>query len=96
LFAFAQNSNAELDSLIVKGVANKGLKASQLQVDKYEANIKVLIHLKNNITITMKIIWLHNKQLNVLRQQFSFQQFMELRKKFTKRSMKKEKYEIQK
>jgi cobalt-zinc-cadmium resistance protein CzcA len=46
LFAFAQNSNAELDSLIVKGVTNKGLKASQLQVDKYEANIKVLIHLK--------------------------------------------------
>jgi cobalt-zinc-cadmium resistance protein CzcA len=47
-FAFAQNSNAELDSLIVKGIANnKGLKASQLQVDKYEANIKVLIHLKN-------------------------------------------------
>jgi cobalt-zinc-cadmium resistance protein CzcA len=39
-FAFAQNSNAELDSLIVKGVTNKGLKASQLQVDKYEANIK--------------------------------------------------------
>jgi cobalt-zinc-cadmium resistance protein CzcA len=38
-----QNSNAELDSLIVKGIANnKGLKASQLQVDIYEANIKVL------------------------------------------------------
>jgi cobalt-zinc-cadmium resistance protein CzcA len=48
-FAFAQNSNAELDSLIVKGINNKGLKASQLQVDKYEANIKVLIHLKTNI-----------------------------------------------
>jgi cobalt-zinc-cadmium resistance protein CzcA len=58
-FAFAQNSNAE-DSLIVKGIANnKGLKASQLQVDKY-ANIKVLIHLKKQIfiIITMKIIWL--------------------------------------
>jgi hypothetical protein len=58
-FAFAQNSNAELDSLIVKGIANnKGLKASQLQVDKYEANIKVLIHLKNKlfIIITMKIM----------------------------------------
>jgi cobalt-zinc-cadmium resistance protein CzcA len=55
----AQNSNAELDSLIVKG-NNKGLKASQLQVDKYEANIKVLIHLKKQIfiIITMKIIWL--------------------------------------
>jgi hypothetical protein len=59
-FAFAQNSNAELDSLIVKGIANnKGLK-HQLQVDKYEANIKVLIHLKKQIfiIITMKIIWL--------------------------------------
>jgi cobalt-zinc-cadmium resistance protein CzcA len=65
-FAFAQNSNAELDSLIVKGIANnKGLKASQLQVDKYEANIKVLIHLKNKYLLLMKIIF-PNKQLNVL------------------------------
>jgi cobalt-zinc-cadmium resistance protein CzcA len=88
-FAFAQNSNAELDSLIVKGIANnKGLKASQLQVDKYEANIKVLIHLKNKYLLLMKIIF-PNKQLNVLgHNSGSFQQFMELRKKFTKRSMK--------
>jgi cobalt-zinc-cadmium resistance protein CzcA len=54
LFAFAQNSNAELDSLIVKGVANKGLKASQLQVDKYEANIKVLIHLKKQNLLQLR------------------------------------------
>jgi cobalt-zinc-cadmium resistance protein CzcA len=57
-FAFAQ-IQTELDSLIVKGIANnKGLKASQLQVDKYEANIKVLIHLKKQIfiIITMKIM----------------------------------------
>jgi cobalt-zinc-cadmium resistance protein CzcA len=45
-FAFAQNSNAELDSLIVKGIANnKGLKASQLQVDKYEANKKKCLYI---------------------------------------------------
>lgn len=58
-FAFAQNSNAELDSLIVKGIANnKGLKASQLQVDKYEANIKSAYTFEKQIfiTITMKII----------------------------------------
>jgi cobalt-zinc-cadmium resistance protein CzcA len=60
-FAFAQNSNAELDSLIVKGIANnKGLKASQLQVDKYEANIKSAYTFEKQIIIiiTMKIIWL--------------------------------------
>lgn len=40
-FAFSQNSNPELNSLIVNGVKNnKGLKAYQLQVDKYQANIK--------------------------------------------------------
>ncbi|TDE05592.1 CusA/CzcA family heavy metal efflux RND transporter [Flavobacterium hiemivividum] len=40
-FAFAQNSNPELDSLIVKGITNnKGIKAIQLQVDKYQASIK--------------------------------------------------------
>jgi cobalt-zinc-cadmium resistance protein CzcA len=36
----SQNTNTELDSLIVSaGNNNKGLKASQLQVDKYQANI---------------------------------------------------------
>ncbi|MEN9910094.1 MAG: hypothetical protein RLZZ540_3253 [Bacteroidota bacterium] len=40
-FTFAQNSNEELNSLIAIGINNnKALKASQLQVDKFEANIK--------------------------------------------------------
>jgi cobalt-zinc-cadmium resistance protein CzcA len=34
----SQNTNTELDSLIVSAGNNKGLKASQLQVDKYQAN----------------------------------------------------------
>ena len=37
---FAQKPSTELDTLIVKGINNnKGLKAYQLQVVKYEANI---------------------------------------------------------
>jgi cobalt-zinc-cadmium resistance protein CzcA len=38
-FCLSQNTNTELDSLIVSWYNNKGLKASQLQVDKYQANI---------------------------------------------------------
>jgi cobalt-zinc-cadmium resistance protein CzcA len=39
--AFSQNSNAELDVLLGKAIENnKGIKASQLQVDKMKANIK--------------------------------------------------------
>ena len=38
--AFSQNSNSELDNLVAKALENnKGLKASQLQVDKMKANI---------------------------------------------------------
>ena len=40
-FAFAQNSNSELDQLILSGLKNnKGIKSYQLQVDKAQANIK--------------------------------------------------------
>ncbi len=40
-FAFSQNSNPELDSLMSKAIQNnKGIKAAQLQVDKAKANIK--------------------------------------------------------
>ncbi|MGZ9675884.1 CusA/CzcA family heavy metal efflux RND transporter [Flavobacterium sp. GNP001] len=40
-FAFSQNSNPELDSLLSKAIQNnKGIKAAQLQVDKTKANIK--------------------------------------------------------
>lgn len=39
--AFSQNSNPELDGLITKAFENnKGIKASQLQVEKMKANIK--------------------------------------------------------
>jgi len=40
--SFSQNSNSELDNLVTKAIENnKGLKASQLQVDKMKANINV-------------------------------------------------------
>jgi heavy metal efflux system protein len=40
-FSFAQNTNDELNQLIAKGIQNNtALKASQLQVDKFKANIK--------------------------------------------------------
>ena len=39
-FAFSQNSNPELESLMSKAIQNnKGIKAAQLQVDKTQANI---------------------------------------------------------
>ena len=40
-FAFSQNTNPELDSLMLKALQNnKGIKAAQLQVEKAKANIK--------------------------------------------------------
>nr|WP_314840083.1 CusA/CzcA family heavy metal efflux RND transporter [uncultured Flavobacterium sp.] len=40
-FAFSQNTNPELDSLLSKAIQNnKGIKAAQLQVEKAKANIK--------------------------------------------------------
>lgn len=40
-FAFSQNSNPELDSLMSKAIQNnKGIKAAKLQVDKAKSNIK--------------------------------------------------------
>ncbi len=40
-FAFSQNPTHELDSLLLKAIANnKGIQAGQLQVDKAKANIK--------------------------------------------------------
>ena len=40
-FAFSQNSNPELDSLLSKAIQNnKGIKAAQLQLDKAKTNIK--------------------------------------------------------
>jgi cobalt-zinc-cadmium resistance protein CzcA len=103
-FAFAQNSNAELDSLIVKGIANnKGLKASQLQVDKYEANIKSAYTFeKTNIYYNYdeNNLASNNKQLNVFgaQQRFSFPTVYGAQKKVYETEYEKEKasYEIQK
>jgi heavy metal efflux system protein len=61
-FAFSQENKSELDNLITKAIENnKGLKASQLQVDKMKANInaaytfdKTNIYYnydKNNLTV---------------------------------------------
>ncbi|MFT5217727.1 MAG: cobalt-zinc-cadmium resistance protein CzcA, partial [Glaciecola sp.] len=103
-FAFAQNSNAELDSLIVKGIANnKGLKASQLQVDRYEANIKSAYTFeKTNIYYNYdeNNLASNNKQLNVFgaQQRFSFPTVYGAQKKVYETEYEKEKasYEIQK
>jgi cobalt-zinc-cadmium resistance protein CzcA len=59
----------ELDSLIGKGITNnKGLKAYQLQVDKYQANIKLPIPLIKPIfiIITINNLASNNKQLKIL------------------------------
>jgi cobalt-zinc-cadmium resistance protein CzcA len=96
-FAFAQNSNTELDSLIVKGVANnKGLKASQLQVDKYEANIKSAYTFeKTNIYYNYdeNNLASNNKQLNVFgaQQRFSFPTVYGAQKKVYETEYEKEK-----
>jgi cobalt-zinc-cadmium resistance protein CzcA len=102
--AFAQNSNAELDSLIVKGIANnKGLKASQLQVDKYEANIKSAYTFeKTNIYYNYdeNNLAFNSKQLNVfgVQQRFSFPTVYGAQKKVYETEYEKEKasFEIQK
>jgi cobalt-zinc-cadmium resistance protein CzcA len=103
-FAFSQNSNTELDSLIVSGVNNnKGLKASQLQVDKYQANIKSAFTFeKTNIYYNSdpNNLASNNKQLNVfgVQQRFSFPTVYLAQKKLNSTEYEKEKtlYEIHK
>jgi cobalt-zinc-cadmium resistance protein CzcA len=103
-FAFAQNSNSELDSLIVKGITNnKGLKADQLQVDKYQANIKSAYTFdKTNIyyNYDQNNLASNNDPLKVFgaQQRFSFPTVYGAQKKVYEREYEKEKarFEIQK
>lgn len=103
-FAFSQNSNSELDSLIGKGIKNnKGLKAFQLQVDKYQANIK------NAYTFEKTTIYYNYDQNNLAynnqplkifgaQQRFSFPTVYGAQKKVNTTEFEKEKasFEIQK
>jgi cobalt-zinc-cadmium resistance protein CzcA len=103
-FAFSQNTNTELDSLIKSaGNNNKGLKASQLQVDKYQANINSAFTFeKTNIYYNSdpNNLASNNKQLNVfgVQQRFSFPTVYLAQKKLNSAEYEKEKalYEIQK
>jgi cobalt-zinc-cadmium resistance protein CzcA len=103
-FAFAQNSNSELDILIVKGITNnKGLKADQLQVDKYQANIKSAYTFdKTNIyyNYDQNNLASNNDPLKVFgaQQRFSFPTVYGAQKKVYEREYEKEKarFEIQK
>ncbi len=103
-FAFSQNTNTELDSLIVSAVNNnKGLKASQLQVDKYQANINSAFTFeKTNIYYNSdpNNLASNNEQLNVfgIQQRFSFPTVYSAQKKVNTTEYKKEKaiFEIQK
>ncbi|EIA07588.1 CusA/CzcA family heavy metal efflux RND transporter [Flavobacterium frigoris] len=103
-FAFSQNSNSELDSLIVKGVNNnKGLKALQLQVDKYQANIKSAYTFeKTNIyyNYDQNNLASNNEPLKIFgaQQRFSFPTVYGAQKRVNEAEYEKEKasFEIQK
>ncbi|MFT5714037.1 MAG: cobalt-zinc-cadmium resistance protein CzcA [Flavobacterium sp.] len=103
-FAFSQNSNTELDSLIASGINNnKGLKASQLQVEKYQANIKSAFTFeKTNIYYNYdpNNIAPNNQRLNVfgVQQRFSFPTVYAAQKKVNEAEYEKEKafFEIEK
>jgi cobalt-zinc-cadmium resistance protein CzcA len=103
-FAFSQNSNPELDSLIGKGITNnKGLKAYQLQVDKYQANIKTAyIFDKTNIyyNYDQNNMASNNEPLKIFgaQQRFSFPTVYGAQKKVNKTEYEKEKanFKIQK
>ena len=103
-FAFSQNSNPELESLMSKAIQNnKGIKAAQLQVDKTQANIssaytfeKTNVYYsydQNNLTTT-------NEPLKVfgVQQRFSFPTVYGAQKKVYTSEFEKEKasFDIQK
>ncbi|CAM4091882.1 CusA/CzcA family heavy metal efflux RND transporter [Flavobacterium weaverense] len=103
-FAFSQNSNPELESLMAKAIQNnKGIKAAQLQVDKTKANIsnaytfeKTNVYYsydQNNLTTT-------NEPLKVfgVQQRFSFPTVYGAQKKVYTSEFEKEKasFEIEK
>ena len=102
--AFSQNTNSELDGLIVSGIKNnKGLKALQLQVDKYQANIKTAYTFeKTNIyyNYDQNNLASNNRPLTVFgaQQRFAFPTVYRAQKKVNEREYEKEKanYNIQK
>ncbi|MGO4818264.1 CusA/CzcA family heavy metal efflux RND transporter [Flavobacterium sp. W22_SRS_FP1] len=102
--AFSQSTNKELDSLIVSAVnSNKGLKAAQLQVDKYQANINSAFTFeKTNIYYNsdQNNLAFNNEQLNVfgIQQRFSFPTVYSAQKKLNTTEYEKEKaiFKIQK
>lgn len=103
-FAFSQNSNPELETLISKASENnKGIKAAQLQVAKMEANIKTAYTFdKTNIyySYDQNNLALNNEPLRVfgIQQRFAFPTVYGLQKKVYSAEFEKEKanYEIQK
>ncbi|TWI00535.1 cobalt-zinc-cadmium resistance protein CzcA [Flavobacterium tiangeerense] len=103
-FAFSQNTNPELDSLIFKAMQNnKGIKAAQLQVDKTKANIKTANTFdKTNIyySYDQNNLALNNQPLRVfgVQQRFAFPTVYGAQKKVFSSEFEKEKanFEIQK
>ena len=103
-FAFSQNSNPELETLISKALENnKGIKAAQLQVSKMDANIKTAYTFdKTNIyySYDQNNLALNNEPLRVfgIQQRFAFPTVYGLQKKVYSAEFEKEKanYEIQK
>lgn len=101
---FAQNSNPELDSLIKSGITNnQGLRASQLQVDKFKANIKnAYTFEKTNIyyNYDQNNLAINNAPLKVFgaQQRFSFPTVYSSQKKLYETEYEKEKanFEIEK
>ncbi|MDD2821226.1 MAG: CusA/CzcA family heavy metal efflux RND transporter [Flavobacterium sp.] len=103
-FAFSQNSNPELETLISKALENnKSIKAAQLQVDKMNSNIKTAYTFdKTNIyySYDQNNLALNNEPLRVfgIQQRFAFPTVYGLQKKVYSAEFEKEKanYEIQK
>lgn len=77
-FAFAQNSNPEYDSLVAQALQNnKSIKAGQLRVEKYKANIKSAYSFdKTNVyySYDQNNLALNNQPLKVfgVQQRFAF------------------------
>jgi cobalt-zinc-cadmium resistance protein CzcA len=95
--AFSQNNNAELDSLLIKAHSNnKGIKAAQLQVDKYKTNIKSAYSFdKTNVyySYDQNNLALNNEPLKVygVQQRFNFPTVYGSQKNFYSAEYEKEK-----
>ena len=93
---FSQNSNPELESLVAKALENnKGIKASQLQVDKMKANIKSAYTFeKTNVyyNYDQNNLALNNAPLKVfgIQQKFAFPTVYGAQKKVNKSEFEKE------